>query len=120
MKNKKAIIIATLIGILIITGAFLYNANQTYAVTGFGGKIVGVNFCWCTSNLAVYVAGFQGGTFIFQPGVSQLFAFGQIFRPGPDVLGISGGVGVCRFGTCTEPGTITITGQEILMVGTSF
>lgn len=120
MKNKKAIIVAVLIGALIITGALLYDTNSAYAVMGFGGKIVYVNFCWCTANLAVFVAGYNGGTLIFQPGLSQLFAFGQIFRPGPDVVGTSGGPGVCRYGTCTDPGTITITGRQILMVGTSF
>jgi len=119
MKSTKAVVLASLIAVLIIAGALAYSANSTYAVGNFGGKIVSVQFCWCTANMLIRVAGYNGGQLIFNPGSSILYAFGQIFRVGPDVLGIKGGASVCRFGTCIDPGTITIPGEHIIMIGTS-
>ena len=119
-KNKRTLLLGMVGVLLLFVASFGLWVRSTNAILGFGGKSVYVYYCPCSANLAVFVVGVKGGVYTFQPGVSQLFAWYQIWRAGPWVLGTYAPPGVCLWyipygcagfptmGTMIEVGTSTI------------
>ncbi len=94
LKNKIAILIIFLAAVF--AGAFmLLPAKQSSAIVPFGGPILNVTYCTCSGNILLTVGPPMGGRYIFQPGASTLFPYGQVYRPGPWVLGTYAPGGVC-------------------------
>jgi len=120
-KHKKKILIGILIIVLLLTVLIFLPSKKLNAVAflPFGGVITTVTYCPCSSNLLVTVTGPVSGNFVFQPGVSILFPFGQIYRPGPFILGTFAPGGACmmfkRRGCFALPstGTIGIVGTSL-------
>ena len=114
----KNTIIAILIAMIMISGSLWYANSSAAFGLGFGGKIVSVIYCNCTGNIMAVVAGAAGGTYIYQPWSSQLYAYGQVFRSGPSTLGTYSPGGICKAGTCADPSVIVAKGT-MSTVGTS-
>ena len=84
--NKRTFLLSTTAVFFILIASFGMWAKSSNAILGFGGKIAYVYYCPCSANLAVFVAGVRGGVYSFTPG-SLLYAWYQIFRPGPWTVG---------------------------------
>ncbi len=96
-------------------------AKAVVGTIAFGGKIQYATFCTCSFNWGLRIGPPRGGNFIYQPGASQLFAFYQIFRPGPWTLGTAAGGAACmqvRGNSCSADEQVP-GGPVIIMVGTS-
>lgn len=116
-----AIIFALIAGTVVIGG----KGKPADAALGipFGGLIAFVKVCTCSANFAVKVVDVAVPPLaqlplIYQPGVSILFPFGMIFRPGAWTLGLWAPGGVCLIWA----GKICVpfpTQGTIMMVGTS-
>ena len=99
-------------------------SSTTHAVsltTVFGGKIVSVLPCTCPATFGwqITVGPPRPGTFMYRPGISRLFSYFNIFRPGPWVLGTASVYGSCMQispSGCTPGG---VGGLIIRLVGTS-
>lgn len=124
----KRYIQAGLLGALLAVSFFipLPKSVQVTAAVGtipFGGRIIYTTVCTCGGgSWGIKVGPPVGGDFIYQPGVSHLFAFYSIFRPGPWVLGTAAGGAPCmqvRGNSCV-PDEVVPAGPVIIMVGTSF
>lgn len=87
-----------------------------------GGPITSVFYCPCSANLAIVVGPPYAGIFMYEPGFSDLKAFYQIFRPGPEVLGSYVPGGACMmfipYG-CAPMATPIGTIDDLIGVGTS-
>lgn len=102
---------------LIIT-SFGMRVKSGKAIVPFGGQILAVTYCPCSANVAITVGPPAGGVFTYD-GSGMVYAFYQLFRPGPWVLGsyIPGSPGCWMFvphgcvpiatpiGTISEVGT---------------
>lgn len=88
----------------------------------FGGRIIYAVACTCSvPNWGIIVGPPAGGIFIYMPGISRLYAFYSIFRPGPWVLGTAAGGAPCmqvRGNSCV-PDERVPAGPVIVIVGTS-
>lgn len=87
----------------------------------FGGKILIANYCTCSFNWGIKIGPPKGGDFIYQSGVSQLFAWYKIFTPGAWALGTASGGAACmqvRGNYCVADEQVP-GGPVIIMVGTS-
>ena len=84
----------------------------------FGGQILFSQPCPCSANWLITIRPIGTATFqlIYRPGFSKLYKYGQIFRPGPYVLGTTLGVDVCLSGLFCVP---KATAPLIRMIGTS-
>ena len=114
----KNTIIAILIAMIMISGSFWHVNNSAAFGLGFGGSIVSVIYCYCSGNIMAIVAGAAGGTYMYQPGVTQLYMYGQVFRGGPSILGVYSMGGICKIGACADPSVIVAKGT-MLTAGTS-
>lgn len=85
----------------------------------FGGLILNVFYCNCSFNLAVVVGPPVGGVYMYQPGASLIYAYYQIFRSGPWVLGtfVPGGACMQYVGFGCSP--MVIPTGTIVTAGTS-
>ena len=84
----------------------------------FGGRILAVIPCTCSLSMLLIVGPPKGGSFIFRPGVSKLYA-NYTLLPTRWVLGNSSGTDVCLTGIppfCVSVGRGSIIGK----IGTSF
>ena len=121
LRLKKKIS-AFLIGLSLVVVVFVVIPfEQAKAIPlglPFGGWIGWVTYCTCSFNLLLTVVGPSPGNFVLQPGVSIIFPFGQVYRPGPAVVGSYTPGGACMVfsgkGCAPEPVTGTI-----IMIGTS-
>ena len=98
MKNltiNKKIVFAILIVFIIVSVSIAFSSEKALGILPFGGQILNVLYCICSNNLLITVGPPVGGQYIFQPGASMLYPFGQIFRAGPWVLGNASPGGVC-------------------------
>ena len=122
------IINATLVFLLIVNLAFVVSAKrQAQAAFGdpFGGMSTYVFYCTCSFNIAVTINDLTVGssnpsplTLIFQPGVSILYPYGQIYRPGVWTLGLWNAGGLCTYYVGKGCSTYDTDGT-MYMVGTS-
>lgn len=90
---------------------------QAKAQMPFGGRIVASIPCPFSGNFLVTIMPVTGPPqLIFRPGVSTLYKYGQIFRPGPNILGRTIGADVCILSILPP---IAIPAPLMQMVGTS-
>ncbi|OGZ09727.1 MAG: hypothetical protein A3D65_05365 [Candidatus Lloydbacteria bacterium RIFCSPHIGHO2_02_FULL_50_13] len=79
-----------LIVLLLVTMVFMMTPQKAEAIgIPFGGMSLSVFWCICSFNLWIIVGPPVGGSFIYQPGLSILYLFGQIYRPGVWLLGLA-------------------------------
>ena len=125
----KRCVQAAVVGVLLAASFFIPMPKTPLVSTAgvgtiaFGGRILYATVCTCSvGSLGILVGPPRGGLFIFQPGVSILSAFYNIFRPGPWVLGTATGVAPCMQvrGPSCVPDTVVPAGLVILRGGTSF
>jgi hypothetical protein len=87
ITRKRSFILGTAAILLLLGVSFGLWVKSSKAIIPFGGPITSVFYCPCSANLAVVVGPPSPGIFMYQPGASTVYAFYQIFRPGPWVLG---------------------------------
>lgn len=97
---------------------FTVGTKQAEAIIPFGGKITKVSYCPCSGNYLITVGLPVGGQFIYQPGVTIVYAYVQITRRGVWVLGNWMPGGVCLSGKSCSPkgfplGTIEQVGTSL-------
>ncbi len=118
-KRERWYTISFLLAIGLILSVTLISIRPAIAqgVGGFGGRILYTQECGCSGGWMIAIGPPTPGLYVFQFGVSQLFSFGQIFRPGPAVLGVAvpGGVCIPASTVCLA----AIPAQTIITVGTS-
>lgn len=84
--RKKPLILGLVIMVTLVV-SFGFWSKPSKAIIPFGGPILSVAYCPCSQNLVVTIGPPSGGVFTYQPGVTIVDAFYQIFRPGPWTLG---------------------------------
>ncbi len=77
-----------LVALLIIGVAFLAFPVPASAQIPFGGPILSVMWCVCSFNLLVVIGPPVPVIAMYQPGLTILYLFGQIWRPGAWTLGL--------------------------------
>ncbi len=93
--NKRTLLLSTTAVLFVIIAVFGVWVKTSSAISlGFGGRITKVVYCPCSANLAIFVVGVKGGVYSFEPG-SLLFAWYQIYRPGPWTVGTYTPVNKC-------------------------
>ena len=114
-------ILATLLAVAVVGGAFWHSTQPAYGVIGFGGPILDVFYCTCPPFGVLLTIGPPGpvGTYLFQPGISLLYLFGQIYTPSKETLGTYTPGGRCFYVHSDGCNEQPVTQGTILMVGTS-
>lgn len=92
--KKHTIVTSSILAVLLIVTSFGVRIKKSKAILQFGGEILNVTYCTCSMNLAITVGPPAGGVFTYEPGAT-VYAFYQIFRPGPWVLGTDVPGGEC-------------------------
>lgn len=119
--KRHPIAMSFVFAIFIVTVSFSLRvkAGRALGIAPFGGRILSVQYCPCSWNLAITVGPPVGGVFTYEPGFSTVRAFYQIFRPGPWVLGtyVPGGSCLTFCHWCCMPANFPI--GTIDEVGTS-
>jgi hypothetical protein len=114
-------LVVTLLFILVADIVFIVGHEPREAIAQanpFGGQSTNVYYCNCSFNYRIMVSPPVGGTFMYQPGATTLYQFGQIYRTGVWLLGLTGGSVSCMVysgKSCTTLGTYPM----MTMVGTS-
>lgn len=118
LKTKIGASIILVVFVLTLTVFFVGPSEKTTAIVPFGGPILKATFCTCSFNILLTVGPPLPGNYIYQPGVSIPYAYGQVFRSGPWVLGnwIPGGMCSMWIGKACVP---LPSAGTILEVGTS-
>jgi len=109
-----------LLGAMIVLAAFSSPIQATAATVsgiGFGGYILFSFPCTCSTGYYVVVAGVSPGAFVYYPGFTPTYLYGQLYKPGTAVLGTYTPGGVCLM-TATPCVPLFVTGT-MTMVGTS-
>lgn len=112
-----------LIAILLVAGtvtAVLKHKEmsvQAASIRPFGGTIIETQVCECTANFWLRVSAPTPAAVVYQPGVSKLYDYGQIFNTGANALGTYAPGGTCKYNppTCRDK---DVNGT-IITVGTS-
>lgn len=116
------------LGSLLLVGiTFLVPMSVAQALTPglpFGGIITFVVPCVCSGNAVIYnipIGKTSLPALIFQPGISVLYSFYQIYKPGTYILGTYGPPTPCIFLylIICAPWLLTPAAPLIEMVGTS-
>lgn len=120
MHIKRKLFVISIISILVLVISFtIFPAGESQAIIPFGGQIKSVFYCTCSNNILLTIGPPNGGSLIYQPGGTRLYAYGQVFRPGPWTLGnyspggaclVYVGVGCAAIGS---QGTIKSTGTSL-------
>ena|SRR3989344_804443 len=72
-------------------------ARAFWTFTNFGGPVLVSIFCICSANFWTFIGPPKGGVFMYQPGITQLFAWWAILQPGAWTMGA-----FFPFGTCVQ------------------
>jgi len=118
LKNKMFLKVGV-VALSVIMAFFFLFVSKSGALLSFGGNILYVTYCTCSFNLLLTVGPPRGGNFVYQPGVSILYSYGQVYRSVPWVLGGYVPGGMCSIyvgeGCLTVPsmGTITQVGTSL-------
>jgi hypothetical protein len=83
----------------------------------FSGYILFSFPCTCSPGQMVYVGGPTPGAYVYYPGVTPTFLYGQLYKPGTAVLGTYTPGGACLM-VSTPCNPLPVTGT-MTMVGTS-
>lgn len=110
-----AVVTGVVIGIVMIANTG--KATQSGAATPFGGAIEQTQDCTCSGTYWLSIGNPNSAKVVYQAGTTILYEDGQIFRTGPNVLGLYQSGGECEYGEyCEESkqvdGTITIIGNS--------
>lgn len=113
--------VAGVVGFIVASGGLFYYAKTAYGIGAFGGRIESFTFCPVEETIAITVGGVpgMGGTFIYLPETTDLYASYQIFRPGAWVLGTSIGASTCQDFSPDGVFNIMSPKEYIVMAGTS-
>ncbi len=110
-----------------ITGIFLGIASGAISAppvtfagseTPFGGPIQDTQDCFkCSSTYWISVGPPKNAMVVYSPGTTKVYKYGQIFRNGPNVLGLYRSGGECKYGgRCQNSkivqGTMTMVGSS--------
>ena len=91
--TRIKILLAVIFSLALIGLAIFYQQAQAqYSLIPFGGRIEAVNYC--CNGIELIIGPPRGGDFLFSWN-SILYAFYQIYRPGPWVLGDAEPGGAC-------------------------
>ena len=112
-----------------ITGNLIGITGRTAGVGGsgggtpFGGRSLAVRYCTCSGGVAVLINDlkipYTGPKWLlFQPGVSRLYPFYQIYRVGVWTLGLWRPGGICLYWAGKSCAYLPVQGTMV-MVGTS-
>ncbi len=100
--------------------------QSSNSLTPFGGMITYMFVCTCSANLAIYFNDYtqqqsrtNGMPLIYQPGVTTLYPFYNVFSMGSYILGLFQSGGSCTYYVGTSCSSLSVAGQ-MYMVGTSF
>lgn len=118
--NKYLILTIVVAGIL-----GLATMSRAQSLPGVGQKLIGGQIqqvTMCCNGVKIKVGQPNSGSFLYLPGKSTLYAYYNIFMPGPWVLGTASGIGVCQklisFPPCAQTekvdGIIDIIGTSAL------
>lgn len=118
-KTFAYIIISTLIFAAVFFAASLPKSQAQSAALGFGGLITQVTYCTCSGNILLWIGPPSSRSFLFQPGLSVLFIYGQIFRAGPYTVGTYSPGGECLVDDGEDCSSRPVTGGTIRTIGTS-
>jgi hypothetical protein len=112
--------VTCLLILLLVASIFAVLPQQAEAFTPFGGQILSVMWCVCSRNLMVTVGPPVPIIAMYEPGQTILYMFGQIWRPGPWVLGLWGSPSACIQPWGHRGSCIPIAfPPRMIMVGTS-
>lgn len=124
--RKNKIIYAILVVIIILSITFIFfpvrsTATPAISLFNFGGPILLSQTCTCSSGQLIVVGPPVPGIFVLQLplSVGTVFPFGQLFRPGPWVLGSYTPGGICLIGVPPFCTSLAQPKGTILTVGTS-
>lgn len=127
-KKKILIFCAIFLAAFLVWGSLLYvslvpEAQSLGGIPGalpFGGLVGFVQPCTCSCGAVVVVGPPVGGSFLYCPGITQVFAYYQIPRPAVWLLGLYTPGGACLIwaGKLCVPAPIQPMGT-IIMTGTS-
>lgn len=116
--KKKLFIFILVTAVVSIVAFAILPVKRSGAILPFGGQITAVRFCGCSANVRITVGPPVGGVFIYQPGATVLYEYGQILRSGPWVLGNWSPGGACLIPSGKGCATLPSQGTMI-QVGTS-
>jgi len=108
-------------GVSTATGVLAGTLGGGFGIGGpFGGMVSFVQPCTCSCGAVVVVGPPRGGPYLYCPGVTQVFEYFQIPRPGVWLLGLSSPPAACLIwaGKICVPAPIQPIGT-IIIVGTS-
>ncbi|HAT68243.1 MAG: hypothetical protein A2481_03840 [Candidatus Yonathbacteria bacterium RIFOXYC2_FULL_47_9] len=124
--KKRALVVGITVILLLLVVSFgvwvkSSKAAAPVVVAGipFGGLITYVFYCNCSFNLAVTVGPPVGGIYMYQPGASLIYAYYQIFRSGPWVLGTYVPGGACMVYVAVGCSPALVPTGTIVTAGTS-
>ena len=128
--KKYRIFFGVSIALIFVAVSYGFSVNfgkaQGLPLPPFAGVIVEAIPCVCSAGVGLFIVGpTTAGAFLYEPGLSVLFPFGQIYRPGPFVVGGYIPGAVCMIGippACTDAfmGAGAYPGNgTIMMIGTS-
>lgn len=124
MALRHLLLVIPIILAVLIAGLLGYTTAQpkvasAQATIPFGGEILEAFWCTCSAGIALTIGPPVPGQYVFQFGTSIPYPFGQVFRPGPWVLGLASPGGTCSYyigtGCSIYPvmGTIGIVGTSL-------
>lgn len=116
-KRPFVLVLVSIFFLFVVSFGFWIKSSK--AIIPFGGPILNVFYCPCSANLAVVVGPPSPGVFMYQPGSTIVYAFYQIFRAGPWVLGNYTPGGACLMFIPYGCAPIAYPLGTIMEVGTS-
>lgn len=88
--------VASFFGFILVVVGLFYYAKTAYGIGGFGGPIISIVYCPVQASFAAVIGPPSGGTFMYVPGATNIYAFYQIFRPGAWTVGLEVPGGACQ------------------------
>lgn len=107
-----------LIVLFLAMSIFVALPQRAEALVPFGGPILSVFWCTCSFNLMVNIGPPVPIIAMYQPGMTILYLFGQIWRPGAWTLGLWGPPTACAI-VVPYGCQVIATPPMMVMVGTS-
>lgn len=119
MKTGKTLVLMTILALAGVASIVTQRTEDARAAATqpFGGTILETVVCDCTGNFWLRVGPPVQAAVVYQPGVSKLYDYGQIFRSNVNVLGTYVPGGSCNYNPPDCPAK-DVTGT-IVTVGTS-
>jgi len=121
---RSASLVVAVVLIMLSAGNFFTNRTVAQELplppSPFGGRIIDVTACSCSAGFRLTIGPpVPAENIVVQLGVTKIFMWWQVFRPGPWTLGLWQTGGVCKVYSgkgCTEldvEGTVLIIGTSL-------